>query len=151
MPSISLEVIQHKLNVNPERKPVQQRQRVFAPEWDQAVIEEVSKLLTAGFIREVYYPDWLANVVLVKKANGKWRMCVDFTDLNKACPKDSFPLSRIDQLVDSIAGHKLLTFMDAFSRYNQIKMAKEDQEKIAFITSQGLYCYKVIPFGLKNA
>ena len=87
----------------------------------------------------------------MKKANGKWRMCVDFTDLNKACPKDSFPLPRIDQLVDSTAGHKLLTFMDAFSGYNQIKMAEEDQEKTAFITSQGLYCYKVMPFGLKNA
>ena len=78
-------------------------------------------------------------------------MCVDFTDLNKACPKDSFPLPRIDQLVDSTAGHKLLTFMDTFSGYNQIKMAKEDQEKTAFITSQGLYFYKVMPFGLKNA
>ena len=78
-------------------------------------------------------------------------MCVDFTDLNKAYLKDSFPLPRIDQLVDSTGGHKLLTFMDAFSGYNQIKMAEEDQEKIAFITSQGLYCYKVMPFGLKNA
>ena len=87
----------------------------------------------------------------MKKANGKWRMCVDFTDLNRACSKDSFPLPRIDQLVDSIAGHKLLTFMDAFSGYNQIKMAEEDQEKTAFIISQGLYCYKVMPFGLKNA
>ena len=104
----------------------------------------------AGFIREVYHPNWLANVVLVKKANGKWRMCVDFTDLNKACPKNSFTLPRMDQLVDSIAGHKLLTFMDAFSRYNQIKMAEKDQEKTAFITSQRLYCYKVMPFGLKN-
>ena len=83
MPGISPEVIQHKLNVNPERKPVQQRRRVFAPEKDQAVTEEVSKLLMAGFIREVYNPDWFANVILVKKANGKWRMCVDFTDLNK--------------------------------------------------------------------
>ena len=78
-------------------------------------------------------------------------MCVDFTDLNKACPKDSFPLPRINQLVDSIAGHKLLTFMDAFLGYNQIKMVEEDQEKTAFITSQGLYCYKVMPSGLKNA
>ena len=103
-----------------------------------------------GFIREVYYPDWLVNVVLVKKANKKWRMCVDFTDMNKVCPKDSFPLSRINQLVDSTAGHKLLTFTDAFLGYNQIKMAKEDQEKTAFITSQGLYYYKVMPFGLKN-
>ena len=77
-------------------------------------------------------------------------MCVDSTDLNKACLKDSFPLPRIDQLVDSTAGHKLLTFMDAFSGYNQIKMAKEDQEKTTFITSQGLYCYKVMSFGLKD-
>ena len=82
--------------------------------------------MVVGLIREVYYPDWLTNVILVKKANEKWRMCVDFTDLNKACPKDSFPLPRIDQLVDSTAGHKLLTFMDAFSRYNQIKMDEED-------------------------
>ena len=114
-------------------------------------MDRVNKLLLAGFIWEVYYPDWLANVILVKKANGKWRMCVDFTNLNKACLKDSFPLPRIDQLMDSTTGHKLLTFMDAFSRYNQIKMAEEDQEKTAFITSQGLYCYKVMPFGLKNA
>ena len=78
-------------------------------------------------------------------------ICVDFTDLNKACPKDSFPLPRIDQLVDSTTGHKLLTFMDALSGYNQIMMAEEDQEKTSFITSQGLYCYKVMPFGLKNA
>ena len=151
MPGIAPEIIQHKLNVNPDRKPVQQKQRVFAPEQDQAVTDEVTKLLAAGFIREVHYPEWLANVVLVEKANGKWRMCEDFTDLNKACPKDSFPLPRIDQLVDSTAGHKLLTFMDAFSGYNQIRMAKEDQEKTSFITSQGLYCYKVLPFGLKNA
>ena len=107
--------------------------------------------MSAGFIREVYYPDMLANVVLVKKANGKWRICVDFTDLNKAYSKDSFPLPRIDQLVDSTVGHKLLTFMNAFSRYNQIKVAEEDQEKTAFIISQGLYCYKIMPFGLKNA
>ncbi|XP_075650966.1 uncharacterized protein LOC142621563 [Castanea sativa] len=112
-------------------------------------MDEVNKLLSS-FIREVYYPDWLANVILVKKANRKWRMCVD-TNLNKTCPKDSFPLPKIDQLVDSTVRHKLLTFMDAFSGYNQIKMAEEDQEKIAFITSQGLYCYKVMPFSLKNA
>ena len=89
-------------------------------------MDEEDKLLIAGFIREVYYPDWLANVVLVKKANEKWRMCVDFTDLNSVCPKDSFPLPRINQLVDSTAGHKLLTFMDAFSGFNQIKMSEED-------------------------
>ena len=82
--------------MNLEKKPVQQRRRAFASERDQVVREEVARLLITGFIREVYYPDWLANVVLVKKANGKWRMCVDFTNLNKACPKDSFPLLRID-------------------------------------------------------
>uniref|UniRef100_A0A2N9GE62 Uncharacterized protein n=1 Tax=Fagus sylvatica TaxID=28930 RepID=A0A2N9GE62_FAGSY len=127
------------------------KRRVFAPERNNAIMEEVDKLLAANFIREVFYPDWLANVVMVKKSTGKWRMCVDFTDLNKACPKDSFPLPRIDQLVDSTAGHKLLTFMDAFSGYNQIVMDECDQEKTSFITSRGLFCYKVMPFGLKNA
>ena len=83
----------------------------------------MNKLLIANFIKEVYYLEWLANGVMVKKANGKWRICVDFTDLNNAYPKDSFPLPRIDQLVDSTAGHKLLTFMDTFSGYNQIQMA----------------------------
>ena len=115
------------------------------------LLKTVQKLMAAKFIQEVYYPDWLANVVMVKKANGKWRMCVDFTDLNKACPKDSYPLPRIDQLVDSTAGHKLLSFMDAFSGYNQIRMDEADQEKTSFVTSQGLFCYEVIPFGLKNA
>ena len=114
-------------------------------------MDEVNKLFAANFIREVHYSEWLANVVMIKKANGKWRMCIDFTDLNQACPKDSFPLPRIDQLVDSTDGHKLFTFMDAFSGYNQILMAKEDQEKTAFDTSQGLYYYRVVPFGLKNA
>ena len=89
-------------------------------------MDKVNILLGVGYIREVYYLNWLANVVLVKKTNGKWRMCVDFTDLNKVYSKDSFPLPWIDQLVDSTAGHKLLTFMDAFSRYNQIKVAEED-------------------------
>ena len=81
------------------------------------IIEDVDKVLAIGFIREVFYPNWLANVVMVKKANGKWRMCIDFTGLNKACWKDSFPLPRIDQLVDSTTRHKLLRFMDAFSSY----------------------------------
>ena len=101
-------------------------------------------------MREVFYLDWLANVVMVKKSNGKWRMCVDFINLNKACPKDSFPLLMINQLVDSTVGHKLLSFMDAFSGYNQIFMDEEDQEKTSFVTSQRLYCYKIMPFGLNN-
>uniref|UniRef100_A0A2N9H026 Reverse transcriptase/retrotransposon-derived protein RNase H-like domain-containing protein n=1 Tax=Fagus sylvatica TaxID=28930 RepID=A0A2N9H026_FAGSY len=151
MPGIDPATICHKLNVDPSIRPIKQKRRVFAPDRNQAISDEVEKLLTAGFIREVFYPDWLANVVMVKKANGKWRMCVDFTDLNKACPKDSFPLPRIDQLVDSTAGHRLLTFMDAFSGYNQIMMDDTDQEKTSFITSKGLFCYKVMSFGLKNA
>ena len=88
---------------------------------------------------------------MVKKSNGKWRMCIDFTDLNKSYPKDSFPLSRIDQLVDSTTRHKLLSFMDAFSGYSQILMDEDNQEKTLFVTSQGLYYYKVMPFGQKNA
>ena len=88
---------------------------------------------------------------MVRKANGKWRMCIDFTGLNKACPKDSYPLPRIDTLVDSTARNQLLSFMDAFSSNNQIKMEEVDQEKTSFVTSQGLFCYKVMPFGLKNA
>ena len=88
---------------------------------------------------------------MVKKSNGKWRMCVDFTDLNRVCLKDSYPLPQIDTLVDSTARHEFLSFMDAFSGYNQIKMNEENQEKTSFVTSQGLFCYKVMPFGLKNA
>ena len=151
MPGIDLSVITHHLNVHPSSKPVRQKKKVFAPERDNAIKEEVQKLTLAKFIREVYYPYWLANVVMVKKANWKWRMCVDFTDLNKVCPKDNYPLPRVDQLVDSTAGHRLLSFMDAFSRYNQIRMDETNQEKTSFVTSQGLFCYKVMPFGLKNA
>ena len=88
---------------------------------------------------------------MVKKASGKWRMCVDFTDPNKACPKDNYPLPRVDILVDSTAQHQLLSFMDVFFDYNQIRMDEVDQEKTPFVTSQGLFCYKVMPFGLKNA
>ena len=87
----------------------------------------------------------------MKKKNGKWRTCIDFTDLNRACPKDSFPLPWMDQLVDTTMGHQLLSFMDAYSRYNQIPIKPEDEEHTSFVTDQGLYCYKVMPFKLKNA
>ena len=96
MLGIDLNVITHRLNVYPSSKPVRQKKKVFAPERDKAIKEEVQKLTTAQFIREVYYPNWLANVVMVKKANSKCRMCIDFTNLNNACPKDSYPLPRID-------------------------------------------------------
>lgn len=107
--------------------------------------------MTMRFIREVHYSEWLSNMVMVKKESGKWIMCVYFTDLNKACPKDSFPIPKIDQLVDTTAGHELLSFMDFFSGYNQILMFPLNQEKMSFITHQRNYCYQVMSFGLKNA
>ena len=151
MGGIDPTVITHRLNTNPSFKPVKQKRRSFAPERQKAINEEASKLLQAGAIREVEYLEWLANVVLVKKANGKWQLCINFIDINKACPKDSFPLPRIDLIVDATAGHELLSFMDAFSGYNQISMDPDDQEKTSFVTAQGTYCYQVMPFGLKNA
>jgi len=101
-------------------------------------------------IKEIQYPEWLANVVLVKKASGKWRMCVDFTDLNNACPKDSYMLPSIDALVDSTSGCRLLSFLDVFSWYNLIRMHPSDKCKTTFMTELSCYCYKVMPFGLKN-
>ena len=151
MPGIDPSISSHKLNVLPGMKPVRQKKRNHGGERDKAAAEEVKKLLEARFIRPCYYPEWVANVVLVPKPNKTWRMCVDYTDLNKACPKDGFPLPKIDQLVDSTAGHALMSFMDANSGFHQIPMHRDDQEKTAFITSQGLFCYNVMPFGLKNA
>ncbi|RRC79860.1 reverse transcriptase-like protein, partial [Escherichia coli] len=151
MVGIDPNVISHKLNVDPTFKPIKQKRRKFAPERNKVINDEVDNLLKTGKIREVKYPDWLANVVVVQKKNGKWRVCIDFTDLNKACPKDPFPLPHIDAMVDATAGHELLTFMDAYSGYNQILMHTNDQEKTAFMTDKGIYCYKVMPFGLKNA
>ena len=108
----------HKLNVLPYARPVRQRVRCFHPDRHQIIQAEVDNLLKAGFIREVKYPEWLANVVVVPKKRGKWRVCIDYTDLNDACPKDSFPLPRIDQIVDASAGHGMLSFLDAFSDYH---------------------------------
>ena len=151
MPCSPTEVAVHRLNINKESKVVQQKKRTYAAEKRAAAEEEVGKLIKAGFIRESKYPTWLSNVVMVKKPNGKWRMCVDFTDLNRACPKDCFPLPRIDQMVDSVAGHELLSFLDAFSGYHQISLAPEDRVHTSFLTEYGTYCYQVMPFGLKNA
>ena len=151
MGGIDPTVITNRLNTSPSFKPVKQKRRSFAPERQKAINEEVAKLLQAGAIKEVEYPEWLANVVLVKKANGKWRLCINFTDINKACLKDNFPLPRIDLIVDATAGHELLSFMDAFFGYNHISMDPDDQEKTSFITAQGTFCYRVMPFGLKNA
>jgi hypothetical protein len=107
--------------------------------------------ISAGVIREVTYPEWLANIVMVKKPNGKWRMCIDFTNLNKACPKDEFPLPRIDSLIDAAASSELMSLLDCYSGYHQIWMKKEDEPKTSFITPSGTYCYLRMPEGLKNA
>jgi hypothetical protein len=111
---------------------------------------KVKRLLSAGVIREVKYPEWLANTVMVKKANGKWRMFINFKDLNKACPKDEFPLPRIDSLVDAAASSELMSLLDCYSGYHQIWMKKEDEPKTSFITLSGTYCYLWMPEGLKN-
>ena len=100
----------------------------------RAIGEEVARLLAAGFIVEVFHPEWLANPVLVFKKKCTWRMCVDYTDLNKACPADPFALPCIDQIIDATAGCEHLSFLDAYSGYHQIKMAVKDQEKTAFIS-----------------
>ncbi|XP_012837573.1 PREDICTED: uncharacterized protein LOC105958118 [Erythranthe guttata] len=144
-------VMVHELNLRPGVSPVKQKRRHFGPEKDKIIEGEVRKLLEAGHIREIKFPTWLSNAVLVKKAEGKWRMCIDFRDLNRACPKDHYPLPRIDQLVDSTAGCAMLSMMDASQGYHQIRLNEGDQSNVSFVTSTGTYCYVVMPFGLKNA
>ncbi|GFS37978.1 hypothetical protein Acr_00g0055000 [Actinidia rufa] len=151
VPGIDPEIAMHKLFTNPKHSPVRQKRRKFAPERLKVIEDEVHKLIRANVVREAHYPDWLANVVVAPKKEGKWRVCVGFTDLNKTCPKDSFPLPKIDLIVDATSKHELLSFMDAFSGYHWIKMYPHDIEKTSFITERGLYCYKVMSFGLKNA
>ena len=151
MPGLDPNIVQHHLPILPHARPVKQKLRRLHPRWSLQVKEEIQKQLRVGFLSVVEYPEWLANVVPVPKKDGKVRVCVDFRDLNKASPKDDFPLPHIDMLVDSTAGHPMLSFMDGFSGYNQILMAPEDVEKTSFITEWGTYCYRVMPFGLKNA
>ena len=126
MLGIDPSVSEHRLNVDPQCKPIIQKSRRSAAEHTVAIVEEVDRLLDVGTIREVTYPTWLSNTVVVKKKNGTWRVCVDFTDLNKACPKDCFPLPRIDQLVDATARHQRISFLDAYIGYHQIAMHPED-------------------------
>jgi hypothetical protein len=130
---------------------MKQRLRRFNDKKCKAIGEEIMKLLSVGFIREVFHPEWLANPVLVKKNNNKWRMCVDYTSLNKVCPKDPFPLPRIDQVVDSTVGCETLCFLDAYFGYHQIAMCIADQLATSFITPFSAYCYQTMPFRLKNA
>jgi hypothetical protein len=130
---------------------VKQKIRKQVQEKQNFIVQEIEKLKKAKLIREVAHPTWISNPVVMPKANGSVHLCVDFTSLNKACPKDPYLLPRIDQIVDSTAGCDLLCFLGAFSGYHQIKMAKEDEEKTAFIMPCSAYCYIYMPFGLKNA
>ena len=116
----------HHLNVNPSIIPKKQSPRRLSKEHADAIREDVMKLKKAGAVKEVFYPEWLANTVVVKKKSGKWRVCVDFTDLNKAYPKDPFPMPRIDQLVDTTVGHPWMSFLDAFQGYHQIPLALDN-------------------------
>nr|GFC70231.1 reverse transcriptase domain-containing protein [Tanacetum cinerariifolium] len=144
-------VAEHRLNVREGCPPVRQKKRGQAPERTKAIQAEVKKIIEARIMREVYYHDWLSNPAMVKKHDGSWRMCVDFTDLNKACPQDCYPLLEIDWKVESLCGYPFKCFLDAYKGYHQIQMAALDEEKTAFHTRHGVYCYTKMPFGLKNA
>ncbi|XP_056169085.1 uncharacterized protein LOC130138612 [Syzygium oleosum] len=151
MPGLDREIVEHALPTDPSIPPKKQRLRRTKPELSKKIEEEVMKLLKVGFIEVSHYSDWIANVVPVMKKDGRVRVCIDYRDLNRASPKDDFPLPHIDVLVDSTAGFELFSFMDGFSGYNQIRMKEEDKSKTSFITPWGTFCYKVMPFGLKNA
>jgi hypothetical protein len=151
MSGITREVIEHCLKINPDARPVS-RSLADSLLSDMTSSERRSeKILDIGFIEEVHHPIWLANLVIVPKANGKLRMCIDYTSLNKACPKDPYPLPRIDRIVDSTSGCDLLSFLDAYFGFHQIQMSREDRKHTAFVIVDGLYCYVVMSYGLKNA
>ena len=134
MPSLSSDIVQHRLPLNPECSPVKQKLTRMKPETSLKIKEEVKKQFDAGFLAVARYPEWVANIVPVPKKDGKVRMCVDYRDLNRASPKDNFPLPHIDILVDNTTNFALFSFMDGFSGYNHIKMAIEDMEKTTFVT-----------------
>ncbi|GJS01663.1 reverse transcriptase domain-containing protein [Tanacetum coccineum] len=150
MTGLPRQIAKHKLNVRKGCQPVRQKKRGQAAERNVVINDEVSKLVTAGIMREVHYHDWLSNPVMVKKSDNSWRMCVDFKDLNKACLKDGYPLPEIDWKVESLCGFPFKCFLDAYKGYHQIQMAEEDEEKTAFITNQGIFCYTKMPFSLRN-
>nr|GEW83958.1 reverse transcriptase domain-containing protein [Tanacetum cinerariifolium] len=151
MTGVPRSVAKHKLNIREGCPPVRQKKRGQAPERAKAIQAEVQKLVEARIMREVYYHDWMSNLVMVKKHDESWRMCVDFTDLNKACLQDCYPLPEIDWKVESLCGFPFKWFLDAYKGYHQIQLAEADEEKTAFHTGQGVYCYTKMPFGFKNA
>ena len=132
---------QAKLSLDKGVKPITQARRKMNAEKVEAAKKETDKLLLENLIREIKYPTWLANVVMVKKANGKWRMCTDYTSLNEHCPKDCYPLPSIDKLVDGASGNAMLSLMEAYSGYNQIRMHPFDEDKTAFMTAKDNYCF----------
>ncbi|GJY98430.1 reverse transcriptase domain-containing protein [Tanacetum coccineum] len=150
MTGVPRQIAEHRLNVRKGCQPVRQKKRGQAAERNVAINDEVSKLVTAGIMREVHYHDWLSNPVMVKKSDNSWRMCVDFKDLNKACPKDGYPLPEIDWKVESLCGFPFKCFLDAYKGYHQIQMAEEDEERPTFNYNQGMFCYTEMPFGLRN-
>jgi hypothetical protein len=152
MPGIPRELAEHELKIFPNAKPIKQSMRRYNPEKTRAMGEGINRLLELKFIREINEATWLSPPVMVEKKDTKiYRMCIDFMALNKHCPKDYFPLPRIDQIIDSTAGCERLSFLDTYSGYNQIRLKVEDVDKTAFITPHGVYCYMTMPFGLKNA
>ncbi|GJW14967.1 reverse transcriptase domain-containing protein [Tanacetum coccineum] len=150
MTGVPRHVVEHRLNIRQGCPPVRQKRRSQAADRNQTIQEEVEKLVDAGIMKEVHYHNWLSNPVMVKKHDDSWRMCVDFKDMNKACPKDGYPLPEINWKVESLCGFSFKCFLDAYKGYHQIKMAKEYEEKTTFITSQGVFCYSKMPFGLRN-
>jgi len=148
--TIHLNVITHKLSLCREAKTMAEKRIRLGEEKMMAALEETDKLLQAGFIWEIQYTTWLANVLLVKKLNGKWRICTYYTNLNKACPKDLYLFPSINQLVDGASGQAMLSFLDAYSGYNKIPMYGLDISKTTFNTKVANYCYHVMPFGLTN-
>ncbi|GKB28899.1 reverse transcriptase domain-containing protein [Tanacetum coccineum] len=150
MTGVPRSVTKHRLSIREGYSPFRQKKRGQAPDRAKTIQAEVHKLVEAGIMREVFYHEWLSNPVMVKKHDGSWRMYVDFTDLNKACLQDCYPLPEIDWKVKSLCGYPFKCFLDAYKGYHQIHMAESDEENTAFHTSQGVYCYTKMPFGLKN-
>jgi hypothetical protein len=148
---IDRDIIEHTLETDEKILPKKQKLRKMSEEKLKAVEAEVQRLQDVKVIREALYPLWLANTVRVKKKNGKWRMCVDFTDLNKACKKDDFHLERVDKIVDAAANNEMLSLLDMFTGYRQIRARRKDEEKTSFITPFGTFCFVRMPEGLKNA
>jgi phage FluMu protein gp41 len=148
---VDRDIIEHTLETDEKIPSKKQRLRKMSEEKVKAVEAEVQRLQEAKVIREVFYPVWLANTVPVKKKNEKWRTCVDFTNLNKACKKDDFPLERVDNIVDDVANSEMLSLLDMFSGYHQIRVRREDEEKTSFITPFRTFCFIRMPEGLKNA